>query len=217
MKLEVLGLLVICMLLAACAGNGTQLNYEVTRFAQDTLCSDASMSAVYTATGNACVGSAYCSYINSLYEKAAKRAGDNTLTDRELIRLGVWEDEERFEHSLRTLAMMIYRFYSSEGRVPADANEVINVLGNSPNILGNLYNPISGKLYSGFTAKNWCSNEIYVEVTLDPAEAKTTLARLYPEVKTEFDSWAYPEPTCAIRLVIYGEKPGSVIFDDYFF
>lgn len=133
----------LCLFVASCSGGARQCTASSTQGSHAMAYASVVMAAVHPAGECRSAGTTYDVLIASLFEKSVETAGDHAYTTGELIRLGVWEDAAGFEHSLRTLAMMMRRFYALEDHVPDSSDEVISALGGTPDVLGNLYNPIA--------------------------------------------------------------------------
>lgn len=151
---------------------------------------------------------------------------DAVLSERELIRLGAWHDEHRFEHSLRSLSGLIGRFYRETGRLPVDSQDVLKTFpvdalathlqeGARMNLLGNLYDPITEQLYIDFQAQTWLPGAVHIEYIDDPKRAEEILLSQHPGI--EFDSGLYERPTTALHMIVYGEAEGRILYDGWFY
>ncbi|MCB1216653.1 hypothetical protein KDL44_04635 [bacterium] len=155
-------------------------------------------------------------------QDAAELNPARELSEAEQIRLGAWMDVNGFEHSLRSLSGLLGRYYRSTGALPADSQAVLaeflvadNADGNSAasnlNLYNNLYDPITGALYSDFQSSAWKAGALFVEHFDNADEAQAKLEALLGE------GAAGHSAETATHIVVYGEQPGSVIFDDWFF
>ena len=155
-------------------------------------------------------------------QDAAELNPARELSEAEQIRLGAWMDVNGFEHSLRSLSGLLGRYYRSTGALPADSQAVLaeflvtdNAEGNSAasnlNLYNNLYDPITGALYSDFQSREWQAGTLFVERLDNAAEAQAKLVELLG------DGAAGHTAQSATHIIVYGAEPGSVIFDDWFF
>lgn len=213
-------IVVSAILFASCAQGINQDTAGSSSACPDNSIEPVQISAIYTYGDLESAGEMYSAFMASVHSKAISVAGDQEFTQGELIRLGVWEDRGlehggNIEHSLRTLSHRIGKFYTIAGRLPVDAMDVVAVLGNTEAVRGDLYNPVTGDWYQSFTADEWDINAVNIEIHDDPAEARRILLNMYPSL--ENDGVSDTKPARALRMVVYGEKPGSVIFDDWFF
>jgi hypothetical protein len=159
-------------------------------------------------------------------ENAIMLNPDASFSNSELIRLGAWYDEHGFEHSLRTLSGLIGRFYRETGRMPVDAHDVITAFpvdsvsphlkdANWANLLGNLYDPITGSLYTNFQAPIWKPGTVNIEYFDDPQRAEKILLSQHPGI--EFESGKYERPKTALHMTVYGETEDSILYDGWFY
>ncbi|MEZ5336808.1 MAG: hypothetical protein R3F46_00960 [bacterium] len=155
-------------------------------------------------------------------QDAAELNPGRELSEAEQIRLGAWQDEQNFEHSLRSLSGLLGRYYRSTGELPADSQAVLaeflvtdNADGNSAasnlNLYNNLYDPITGALYSDFQSSEWKAGALFVEHFDNAVEAQARLEALLGDGAAGYSA------RTATHIIVYGAEPGSVIFDDWFF
>lgn len=177
-------------------------------------------------------------YTRMLNETALEYLGEG-MTEQQLTladkrRLGLWKLPDGTASSWHVLFEAVRRYYHENGQLPVTGLDLYPDLRTEDGLAGLLalpaaeavlkyreaIDPISGGIYSNLQAPNWEPAAMSIRVVDDPQEVE----RLFPHLKLpvtnyEFgkapqDTGEYTQPSEAWYVTIYGEKPGSVLYEN---
>ncbi len=151
------------------------------------------------------------------------------LTEKELAALGVWElPGTGAKRHWRTVLDALYDYHKIHGDLPSSGRQLLEVLaekgatlppqGSSDADLAvwafPAINKITGRLYDSFTSREWSPGGLQVKVITDELE----IERTYPQLRLhDAQSDGLYRATQVWQVTMYGEAPGSKLFEGEFY
>lgn len=193
-------------------------------------------SLTFTSPAEDFNGVVWADILRSKLTKAASKPGTASYTEKEKVAVGYWLTPDGLPVSLVGLSMLTGSYAARYGRAPRHAYDLFPEL-NTPqgraefNAMSDeevltkycaMINPITGKLHSSLQCgSEWVAGGINVEWFGTPEQVAALGERGYYHAFPDgSDSGFETVPVLyknAVRIALYGERPGSVIFDDYFY